>query len=70
MLNEHIIKGGVSSVTDRVWAPLEVFPSHGSQDVGCQRVKSIGTRKMRKPGVFSLNSGGDSKCERKPSLKC
>lgn len=31
LLNKNIIKGGVSSVTDRVWASLEVFPSHGSQ---------------------------------------
>lgn len=31
LLNKPIIKGGVSSVTERVRAPLEVFSSHGSR---------------------------------------
>lgn len=70
LVNKHIIKREVSTVSGRVWVPSEVFPSRGSHRWRMSEGEVIGTRRMRTPGAFFPHSSGESKCEKKPSLKC
>jgi hypothetical protein len=61
LLNKHIIKGGVSSVTERVRPHLRCFQAIEAMDTGHQRAKLIGMLRVKAEGAFFPNSSGESK---------